>query len=272
MANFKKINAMRFKPVYIILTVLFCGLVFQSWKSSPRDQREFYQLTVYHFKEPSQEKMIDGYLQGALLPALHKMNIKNIGVFKDRTNDTLADKKVYVLIPVKTLEEIMKLKSRLNVNKEYQAAGAEYHNAIYTSPPYSRMETILLHAFSMAPQLQVPKLSGARKDRVYELRSYESATEKTFRNKLHMFNEGDEIGLFKRLNFNASFYGEVIAGDKMPNLMYMTCHESKTTRDANWKNFGSDPFWKKLSAMPEYQHNVSHIDISFLYPTEYSDY
>jgi len=24
--------------------------------------------------------------------------------------------------------------------------------------------------------------------------------------------------------------------------------------------------------MPEYQHNVSHIDISFLYPTEYSDY
>ena len=124
----------------------------------------------------------------------------------------------------------------------------------------------------MAPQLQLPNLSSARKDRIYELRSYESATEKIFKNKVHMFNEGDEIGLFKRLNFNASFYGEVIAGGKMPNLMYMTCHENKTARDANWKNFGSDPYWKKLSGMPEYQHNVSHIDISYLYPTEYSDY
>lgn len=29
---------------------------------------------------------------------------------------------------------------------------------------------------------------------------------------------------------------------------------------------------KKLSAMPEYQNNVSHIDITFLYPAEYSDF
>jgi hypothetical protein len=134
------------------------------------------------------------------------------------------------------------------------------------------METILLQAFSLAPKLQLPALKESRRNRIYELRSYESATEKIFQNKVKMFNEGDEIGLFKRLNFNAVFYGEVIAGGKMPNLMYMTCHENKTLRDANWKAFGNDPFWKKLSAMPEYQHNVSHIDITFLYPTEYSDY
>ncbi|HEX6845813.1 MAG TPA: NIPSNAP family protein [Chitinophagaceae bacterium] len=263
---------MRFKTVCLILIVLICGVVFQSWNSSPKGEREFYQLTVYHFKDASQEKMIDNYLQAALLPALHKMNIKSIGVFKNHANDTIPDKTMYVLVPLKSIEEIMKIRSGLNVDKEYHSLGAEYLNAGYTAAPYSRMETILLHAFSMAPQLQLPKLSGARKDRVYELRSYESATEKIFRNKVHMFNEGDEIGLFKRLNFNANFYGEVIAGGKMPNLMYMTCHENKAIRDANWKNFGNDPYWKKLSAMPEYQHNVSHIDISYLYPAEYSDY
>ena len=268
-----KLIAMRkFKPGYIIILALLVGVVFQSWIPAAKTEREFYQLTVYHFRDASQEKVIDNYLQNALLPALHKLNIKNIGVFKNRSNDTLADKTLYVLIPIKALEEIVELSSKLNTNKDYQAAGAEYNNAVYTSAPYSRMETILLHAFSLAPALQLPKLSGARKDRIYELRSYESATEKIFKNKVHMFNEGDEIGLFKRLNFNASFYGEVIAGGKMPNLMYMTCHENKTVRDANWKNFGGDPYWKKLSAMPEYQHNVSHIDISFLYPTEYSDY
>jgi len=261
-----------FKPVYFILIVLFGGVLFQSWTPSAKTEREFYQLTVYHFKDASQEKVIDNYLQNALMPALHKVNIKNIGVFKNRSNDTLTDKTMYVLVPVKSLEEIMKLTAKLKADKNYQSAGAVYLDAVYTSAPYSRIETILLHAFSLAPELQLPKLTGARKDRIYELRSYESATEKIFRNKVQMFNEGDEIGLFKRLNFNASFYGEVIAGGKMPNLMYMTCHENKTVRDANWKNFVDDPYWKKLSAMPEYQHNVSHIDISFLYPTEYSDY
>jgi hypothetical protein len=132
------------------------------------------------------------------------------------------------------------------------------------------METILLQAFPLAPQLQVPALKAEKKDRVYELRSYESATEKIFKNKVQMFNEGDEIGLFKRLNFNAVFYSEVIAGGKMPNLMYMTSFENMADRDAHWKSFVDAPYWKKLSAMPEYQHNVSHIDITFLRPTDYS--
>jgi hypothetical protein len=252
--------------------VLLAVILSQSWMPSVKTEREFYQLTVYHFAKDSQEKVIDNYLQNALLPALHKINIKNVGVFKNHSNDTLTDKTMYVLMPVKSLEDIMKISSKLNSDKNYQATGAEYLDAVYATAPYSRMETILLHAFPLAPELQLPKLNGPRKDRVYELRSYESATEKIFKNKVNMFNEGDEIGLFRRLNFNASFYAEIVAGSKMPNLMYMTCHGNKTVRDANWKNFVDDPYWKKLSSMPEYQHNVSHIDISFLYPTEYSDY
>ena len=86
-----------------------------------------------------------------------------------------------------------------------------------------------------------------------------------------MFNEGGEIALFKRLGFNAIFYSEVIAGSKMPNLMYMTSFENMADRDAHWKSFSNDAEWKKISSMPEYQHNVSHIDITFLRPAEYSD-
>ncbi len=87
-----------------------------------------------------------------------------------------------------------------------------------------------------------------------------------------MFNEGDEIGLFERLNFNAIFYGEVIAGSKMPNLMYMTSFDNMQERDEHWKKFSADPYWKKLSSLPEYQQNVSHIDINFLRPLDFSDY
>ena len=261
-----------FKTISVVLIWIALGFIAQSWAPANKDKREFYQLTVYHFNNTTQEKTLDAYLQNALLPALHKMNIKNVGVFKNHSNDTLADKTLYLLIPMQSLDDIMNISRKLATDKDHQAAGAEYINAVYTSPPFTRMETILLHAFSLAPELQLPALKGTRKERIYELRSYESATEKIYQNKVKMFNDGDEIGLFKRLNFNATFYGEVLAGGKMPNLMYMTCHENKTIRDANWKAFGNDPYWKKLSAMPEYQHNVSRIDISFLYPTEYSDY
>lgn len=254
----------------------FFGVMFLiallSWNVNKKPMREFYQLTVYHFKDAEQEKVLDSYFQNALLPALHRMKINNVGVFKSWANDTLTDKLVYVFIPFKSLEMVTDLPSKLRGDATYMAAGSAYLDAAYNNPPYTRMETILLRAFPLAPQMQLPSLQSAKKERVYELRSYESATEKKFENKVQMFNQGDEIGLFKKLNFNAIFYSEVIAGSKMPNLMYMTSFENKTARDEHWKTFGSDPFWKNLSAMPEYQNNVSHIDISFLYPAEYSDF
>lgn len=247
-----------------------CMLV--AWSAPKKPARTFYQLSVYQYNQPAQEQVLDNYLETALLPALHRMQIKDVGVFKAIANDTSKAKKLYVLVPIKSLDMIMTIADKLGVDKEYQANGAAYINAVYTSPPYNRIEIQLLRSFHLAPQLKVPNLTAARKDRVYELRSYESATEKIFRNKVQMFNEGDEIGLFARLNFNAIFYSEVIAGNKMPNLVYMTSFENMQDRDAHWKSFGSDPAWKKLSALPEYQKNVSHIDISFLRPTPYSDY
>ena len=243
-----------------------------SWSQNGKPARDFYQVTVYHYNTESQEKVLDNYLRHALLPALHRMNIARVGIFKALANDTSASKSLYVLLPLKSPEMLAKIQSKLDDDKEYQSAGADYINAVYTAAPYNRIETTLLRAFPLAPQLQVPVLKAQKKDRVYELRSYESATEKIFRNKVQMFNEGDEIGLFKKLGFNAVFYSEVIAGSKMPNLMYMTSFESMADRDAHWKDFSTHPDWKKLSAMPEYQHNVSHIDITFLRPAEYSDF
>ncbi|WP_255460195.1 NIPSNAP family protein [Lacibacter sediminis] len=262
----KKINK------FLLIASLLLFFVLQSGHAAEAPAREYYQLTVYHYSSNEQEQVLDTYLQQALIPALHRINIKSVGVFKAIANDTAVVKKLYVLIPLKSLTAVTELTKKLSSDKAYLASGAAYLNAVYTAAPYTRMETILLQAFSLAPVMQLPQLKSPKKERVYELRSYESATEKIFQNKVHMFNEGDEIGLFKRLNFNAIFYSEVIAGSKMPNLMYMTSFENMADRDAHWKSFGSDPAWKKLSAMPEYKNNVSHIDIMFLRPTDYSDY
>ena len=121
------------------------------------------------------------------------------------------------------------------------------------------------------PQSAAPNLKSAVNERVYELRSYESHTEKIHQNKVEMFNKGDEVGLFKRLGFNAVFYGEVVSGARMPNLMYMTTFDNQAARDEHWKAFSADSQWKTLSVMPEYQKNVSKNVQVFLRPTTYSD-
>jgi len=251
------------------------GLVlisFLSWTSNKTSMREFYQLSLYHFQTADQEIVLDNYFRDALLPALHRMKIKNVGVFKSWANDTVADKQIYVFIPFQSLGVIARIPADLKNDAGYVSAASPYVNAAYNHPPFTRTETMLLQAFPMAGQMQLPALRAPRKERVYELRSYESPTQERFESKVQMFNEGGEIGLFRRLNFNSIFYSEVIAGSKMPNLMYMTSFENKADRDEHWKNFGNDPYWKKLSGMPEYQNNVSHIDITFLYPTDYSDF
>lgn len=256
---------------YLLLCCCYCILLMNAFAGN-KPKQEIYQLTLYQYKTAAQEAILDTYCKDALLPALHRLGYKNIGVFKALANDTSAVKNMYVYLPLKKLDDQLSLNQKLNADTAYLSAGALYLDALYTAPPYTRMEVMVLKAFPLAPQMQLPVLSGPKNERVYELRSYESATEKIFRNKVKMFNEGDEIGLFKRLNFNAVFYSEVIAGSHMPNLMYMTCFENKADRDAHWKSFGSDPYWKTLSAMPEYQHNVSLNDTRFLRPTDYSDF
>jgi len=234
--------------------------------------REFYQLTVYHFANADQEKSIDGYLKNAYLPALHRNNIKNVGVFKLIANDTAADKRIYVLVPLKKLKQMDEVAMKLLKDNDYLEKGKDYLDASFSNTPYVRMENILLKAFELAPKMSLPKLTGPKAERVFELRSYESGTEKLYRNKVEMFNQGGEVKLFDRLNFNAIFYGEVLSGSRMPNLMYMTSFENRTDRDAHWKTFGSDPEWKTLSSLPQYQKNVSKADILLLHPAEYSDY
>jgi hypothetical protein len=253
----------------LFIVVLLIQSVNFVYASAPLQQ--YYTLSIYHFKDSVQEKALDHYFSEALLPALHRMNIVSVGVFNSLANDTVSDKKIYVFIPFHSAGEIQPLYEKLQKDKAYQAAGSEYINAVFSAPPYTRIETIILYAFPMAPRMQLPGLMSAKSERVYELRSYESATEKIFQNKVNMFNEGDEIGLFKRLGFNAVFYSEVVAGSRMPNLMYMTTFENMAEREKHWKVFSDDAQWKKLTSMSLYQKNVQHADIIFLRPTDYSD-
>lgn len=251
---------------------LFLFVLLSNAFAASASKIDFYQIKIYHLKNDAQEKTVDDYLQKAYLPALHRCGISKVGVFKPIVADpSVTEKLIYVFIPLKSFNGVLKLDKKLAKDQQYATDGKTYLDAVYTDIPFERLESIVLKAFDNAPNFMLPNLKSPKKERVYELRSYEAPTEKYFLNKVQMFNKGDEIGLFKRLNFNAVFYGEVVAGSRMPNLMYLTTFENKADRDAHWKAFSADDYWKKLSAMPEYQHNVSKNDTKFVYPTDYSD-
>lgn len=234
--------------------------------------REYYQFKIYTLASEAQVAMTDAYLRDAYLPALKRTGINNIGVFKPKTIETDSVKKIYILIPYTSLDQFLATDEAVFMDDLHNAVGASYIQASYDNPPFLRKESILMRAFSHMPTMQPSRLTNARKDRVYELRSYESATEALYQSKVHMFNEGGEVALFDQLGFNAVFYAEVLSGANMPNLMYMTTFKDQESRDAHWKSFSESPVWDALKVKPEYQHTVSRNDTRFLYPTEYSDY
>lgn len=255
-----------FKTLGLLLFTIFLGL------TNYAQEREYYALKTYTLKNENQEKRVDNYLKDAYLPALKRLGIKEVGVFKVRPNDYKLSNKIYVLIPFASLEAFENLKNMLAVDKTYMSAGADYINAAHDNTAYERISTVLMRAFPDMPIMKPTDVEGPRKDRVYELRSYEGPTEAMYERKVDMFNEGGEVELFESLGFNAVFYADVIAGDKMPNLMYMTTFPNMEKRDELWNDFVNAPKWKEISSMDIYKNTVSHADIDLLYPTEYSDY
>ena len=233
-------------------------------------KRDFYELRTYHIENAAQEAMLDDYLSKAFIPAAHRNGIAKVGVFKPVASQPDAGKTVYLFIPFKSMDGILGLEAKLAKDQAYQTAGSAYIYAAFDKPPYKRIETSIMQAMTGQPKFAESKLTNAKKDRVYELRSYEGATERLYNQKVKMFNSG-EMDIFEKLNCSPIFYGETIAGANMPNLMYMTTHENMAVRDEHWKQFGADPDWAGMKDLPEYQNTVSRNDTRLLYPTEYSD-
>jgi hypothetical protein len=253
------------------ILLLILGFLVLPFTYSQAQNRDIYELKIYHIENADQEKRLDTYLEKAYIPAMHKAGIAKVGVFKPVLSDEKeAGTKVYVFVPYKNLQQFTGLSVKLEKDKEYLKNGKDYIDAAHDNPPYRRIETTVMRAFTGMPRFQESKVTGPKKDRVYELRSYESATEKQYLNKVKMFNEG-EIEIFDRLGFNAIFYAEVIAGAHMPNLVYLTTFENMESEKAHWKAFGTDPQWEKMKVMEEYQNNMNRNDAKLLYPADYSD-
>lgn len=269
------------KPAFLVWGLLCCGPAGSGALFGAAPGPEWYQLKIYHLQAPDQAARLDEYLQRAYLPALHRAGIARVGVFKPAEPAPApvaapgppapAEQLVFVLVPCRSEAQCLDLDAGLAPDRAYRAGAQDVLGPAFDRPAYARLETVVLRAFAGLPALRAPALRAPLPERVYELRSYESATPALHENKVAQFNNG-EIGLFRRLGFNTVFCGQVVAGSKMPNLMYLSAFENREAREAHWKTFGDDAEWKALNARPEYAHNMQHMDIYLLHPAPYSDF
>lgn len=254
---------------HIIVAIIFCLnlLMSNSVKSTT-----YYQLKTYVVKDKSQSDQVEEYLKNAYLPSMHKIGVHKIGVFKPIETDASAGLKIIVLIPYKKLDLIAKTEEKLSKDAVYIKNSENFNSAPWDNPPFVRVESVILKAFDKMPNPSVPNHATPKQERIYELRSYEGPTESLYKRKVEMFNEGGEVELFAKLGFEAVFYGEVISGNTMPNLMYMTTFANMKAHDEHWAAFRIHPEWKELSALEKYKHTVSKSVIQLLHPTDYSDF
>lgn len=226
---------------------------------------EFYELRIYTLQNDAQQKIVEDYLQNAAIPALNKLGSETVGVFTELK--PTGQTRIFVLIPYASLEDYLKVQDKIALDKDYIQKSVAYTSAPLNAPAYDRIESSLLQAFTGMPKMETPE----KKTRIFELRRYESPTEYAGKKKIEMFNQGNEISIFKRLGFNPVFYSETLIGTYRPNLVYMITFDDIAAHDKLWKAFGADAEWNKLKSMPEYPDAiVSRITSTMLVPTGYS--
>jgi len=227
--------------------------------------RDILELRLYKADAGEMRGRLDKFLGEVAIPAWNRLGMNPVGVFEAADG---ASPDLYVLIAHKNCECFVTAPARLWADAEYQKAGAAYLETPKTAPTYARIETNLMLAFEQAPKLRAPV--EKKPGRLFQLRIYESFCDERARLKLEMFNAGGELAIFRRCEMGWVFFGQTLAGTKMPNLTYMLGFADEAAQKAAWARFLKDPEWEKLKGDPKYKDTVSTSTNLILKPTAYS--
>lgn len=229
--------------------------------------RQFIELRRYHLLPGTKQRAFTSFVGDALIPAMNRAGVSRVGAFTVVYGENAPS--LLLVLPHPTLDSVISLRDRLATDAAYARAGGPILEAPMSDPAFVRVESSLLRAFEAMPAVEPSPAAAAGKSRIYELRTYESHSNRAALNKLRMFNAG-EVPIFRRAGLTPVFFGETLIGTGMPSLTYMLTFPDMPARDSAWAAFGKDPEWKKLSGDPQYTDNVSAISDIILQPTAYS--
>ncbi|HEV7839417.1 MAG TPA: NIPSNAP family protein [Gemmatimonadaceae bacterium] len=229
--------------------------------------RQYIELRRYHLLPGTKQRAFSAFVGDVAIPAMNRAGVGRVGAFTVVYGENAPS--LLLVLQHQTFDSVVSLRERLANDAAYARAGAGILDAPLSDPAYVRLESTLLRAFEAMPTLEPSAGAGGGTPRIFELRTYESHSDRAALNKLKMFNAG-EVPIFRRAGLTPVFFGETVIGANMPSLIYMLTFSNLSARDAAWASFGQDPAWKTLVADPQYRDNVSAISDIILQPTAYS--
>lgn len=237
--------------------------------AAPSNGRDYYELRQYHFESGTQAAKTHNFLRDAFIPAVGRLGLGPVGVFNIHIGP--QGSRVFLLLASPSLDLLANLEEHLWLDRVYVQSGSDVLRAPASNPAYVRMESKLMIAFKGRPNIALPPATKAGKPRVFELRTYESPSDRDHRRKVEMFHHG-EFDIFREAGFWPVFYGDTLVGTRLPNLTYMLAFDSLADRDRLWTAFGSNPKWKELSHSPRYafEQIVTNVNNLILTPAPYS--
>ena len=232
------------------------GLAAQPFTSSSSDEplrNEVYELREYEIAFFDNQQSLMAYLSGILLPSMRKIGANHTYIFRE--NGDANPSKVWVLISYPSLDIYQRCQAAM-IKSSFVEASADYAAA---GKSYSRYTSSLLSAFDGIPAMRAPGVDHS----IFELRIYEGVNEDAVRRKVMMFDD-EELPLFDEVGLNSIFFGKMLVGPYMPNLVYMLGFRDMADRDAAWERFSVHPDWKAMLQKPIYKDTVSNIRRVFL--------
>ena len=230
---------------------------------APVANRQYIELRRYHLLPGPKQRAFTSFIGDVAIPAMNRAGVAKVGAFSVVYGENAPS--LLVVLAHNSLDTVVSLRDRLASDAEYARSGAAILDAPMADPPFIRVESTLLRAFEAMPTVEPSAAAGTGAPRIYEMRTYESHSDRAALNKLKMFGAG-EVPIFRRTGLTPVFFGETLIGSGMPSLTYMLTFADMAARDKAWNEFSNDPDWKTLAADPQYRDNVSAISDIILRP------
>ena len=235
--------------------------------SAAAESNHFYELRAYQLRNDIQPARINEFFQSHFLPMMKRQGVGPVGCFNVVSG--LYSPSLVVVIDYKSMAEAQSAIEAMRSDKEFIKGWQAFEAA--NELPYVRYESALLKAFDAHQKTEVPPTDDKRPARVFELRTYESRSAYSLRNKIEMFNQ-EEIKIFRDCGFAPVFFGESVFGERLPHLTYMVGFDNMAAREKAWDTFRTNPDWARVRNKPGWTdaEAVSNIHAAFLRPTSYS--
>lgn len=219
-----------------------------AWKSSfgaiPTGDKpmssSYFEFYYIHMQNGSQTARMAKWLETRLMPTCQKHGFGPMGFFNVAVGPNLPTAVITFTYP--SLAEMESQWGKLNSDSDYAAAVEEVEK---DEPAFHRVESTLLRATDFCPPLTATP-AGDPAHKLYELRIYESPTNRQLGYLHDRFGKSGEIDVFHKSGIHPVLYADTVFGPNQPNMAYLIPFESEAHREKAWATFGADPDWVRI--------------------------